>query len=244
MNKVKGDNKVDGILDNSIVLKHYEDNLIKRPYCSDCWNNRIDYKVKDQKSYQSYSTLGPGFSSRTITLPLEVLIVAEAHGGEDSNGFCSQRSLEEELYGFEDYYMYSKIEKFHQQQVRIFLKELNRLDINWVFTDLIKCFVWEKVDGDLKGKVNKRIAINHCGRYLEDQIEVLKPKIIVSLGKTVASYFQIKGKVNQGDIFYYKDSKVIFSFFPSQRTADKWALVDGWEPILHHVKKNILEKTI
>lgn len=234
-----------GILNNATIKQHYDLNFTKRKFCNSCWESRCTFKEKDQKYNQSYSTLGPGFSSHTLKLPIDILIVAEAHGGGNSDGFCSQRTLEEEINGFEEYYMLNSIEKFHQQQMRILLKRLDSLGLNWVFTDLLKCFIWEKKEGELKGSLNKKIAISHCSQYLTEQINLLNPKFIIPLGTTVASYFKIKGKKVQGQMFEYsEDSKIIFSFFPSQRTADKWAQVDGWNPILVRLEGYVKSKNL
>ena len=76
-------------------------------------------------------------------------------------------------------------------------------DKNWVFTDLIKCFVWKGRDKSkkLKSSKNKETAIEYCQKYLDKQIHTLRPKKILSLGNTVTKeYFNLNDCTYHGSV--------------------------------------------
>lgn len=200
-----------------------------RPLCDQCRKARSDFSDYDKK-YGHFSNLLPGFSSSVVNIPLEVLIVAEAHGGGREQDFRpKQNRLEDEVSWIGNYYLRAPLQKFHQSQVRELLRILDSENRTWVFTDLIKCFVNQKL------KSNRKIAIQYCSKYLKGQIEKLKPKQILILGNTVASEFKIKHP-SHGEIFYQSiaesRTKIIFSLFPSRNTADLWISRNQWGPVL------------
>jgi len=209
----------------------------QRPFCEDCQFERKDFCIFDKKKHKSYSNLLPGFSSKEIRIPVEILIIAEAHGGGSDDDFRRQRELNFEVSKFAKYYQSLPLKKFHQQQIRFLLQDLDKENANWIFTDLVKCFVWQGTDrkNNLKGIINKKKAIAHCSKYLKKQIKVLQPKKILGMGKTVASYFGLKN-MEHGRAYNIKiygcPSIYIYSLFPARNTADLWVANEGWKPII------------
>jgi len=130
--------------------------------------------------------------------------------------------LDYEVWQIARYYRSLPDKTFHQQQVRNLLEILDDKEKTWVFTDLIKCFVWHGKDGDLDGRKNWQDAIEFCSTYLEEQIEFLKPRKILGLGNTVTQYF----KAHSHKPIY------VGSLFPSQWTADLWVAREGWKPVI------------
>lgn len=209
--------------------------------CDNCHKERINFSGKDKKKNNSYSNLLPGFSSESMKLPVDLLIIAEAHGGGREEDFREQGDLEKEIANLAEYYLDKRLKKFHQQQIRYLLDYLNGNKIRWIFTDLIKCFVWRGHDkkNNVEGSDNVRIAINNCRIYLNEQIQVLRPKKVLALGKTVAvEYLGLPKKLNHGsnyepDPIANHKFPVIYSIFPSQFTADLWVEHGGWEKIFN-----------
>src|SRR5690606_33477447 len=127
------------------------------------------------------SNLLPGFSSKKISLPIEILVVAESHGGGRPEGFSGkQKSLPVEVNELENYYRTQPLRKFHQNEIRTLLNHLDDLKVTWVFTDLVKCYVSKS------NRQNLKMAADHCAKYLTRQIDVLKPQIIITLGNFVS----------------------------------------------------------
>jgi hypothetical protein len=214
-----------GILEHNNLVEYFEKEVNSCKYCKDCRAERLEYKKNDQK-FGLFSNLLPGFSSKTIKLPVDVLIIAEAHGGRE-NLFRPQKNIYEEVKELGDYYRVEKLKKYHQQEMRDLFNRLEEKNLEWVFADLTRCFVWQ-------GKINNtRKAINNCRKYMDKEIEYLKPKIIVCLGKRVAEeYFGIAEKLIHGNI--YKDN-IVWSYFPGRNTADIWVEHGGWVPILEQI---------
>ena len=207
----------------------------KRYLCDKCKSNRSDFSSKDQKGTSFYSNLLLGFSSTKITASVDVLIVGEAHGGGRKEDFRKeQKDLWFEIDQIAKYYRKLPDKTFHQQQIRILLENLDNSGVTWVFTDLIKCFVWHGFDKgyNLDGSFNWKTAIRYCSKYLEEQIEVLQPQKILGLGGTVARYFNLD-KPEHGRDYAMKNRNCtyIHSLFPSRWTADQWAVKKGWESI-------------
>lgn len=227
-----------GILRNKDFREFYE-KLNKRPYCNSCWEERISFEIKDKKDTDSYSNMIPGFSSNELTLPIEILIIAKAHGGGRKDSFRKQIDLKTELELLENYYLSDKLVKFHQEQMRSLFNYLNKKKINWVFTDLIKCFVWHGNEDGLNGNTNFNKAISHCKSYLTKQINYLKPKVILSLGDTVSnSYFNIPKPVH-GELYQIGQSTIVHSTFPSGFTADRWVERGGWKKVTETIAKHL-----
>ena len=75
-----------GILTNQTCLTLFE-KINRRPYCNECQKKRSKFLEKDKKHNSCYSNLLLGFSSEDIDIPIDVLIVAEAHGGGREENF-------------------------------------------------------------------------------------------------------------------------------------------------------------
>jgi hypothetical protein len=212
------------------ILKNLEcrgifEKINKRELCKECHEKRAKFESRDKKHNSCYSNLIPGFSSSEIKPPVDILIVAEAHGGGRQDSFRKQGKLDDEVNYISDYYLNDPLSTYHQQQMRELFNELDNLNKSWVFTDLIKCFVW-------RGKGNVEKAIESCKNYLDWQITVLAPKKILALGQKVATkYFALPLKIlTHGEI--YKDS-IVWSYFPSRNTADIWVENGGWRNIIN-----------
>jgi hypothetical protein len=220
-----------GILE-SMEPKLVFDKINDRYLCSQCHEERSEFKERDYKGQNCYSNLLPGFSSEKLTVPIDILVIAEAHGGGRKTDFRKQVNLKEEMDNIGDYYLKKEIEKFHQSEMRKLFNILKNANKTWVFTDLIKCFVWQGDDNELHGKKNREIAIEYCRKYLDEQIKITKPKIFLALGNTVLSkYFKLP-KLNHGDKQPINGSSLIFSIFPSRNTADLWVKYGGWNKIV------------
>ena len=119
---------------------------------------------------------------------------------------------------------------------------------NWVFTDLVKCFVYqgrEEKNGET-GEDNMQNAIRYCSQYLDFQTHRLNPRIILVLGRRVArTYCSLRSghlrQLSHGDRFSYERNgrhyEAIYSVFPSMRTSDVWVkdidflTGDAWSPV-------------
>jgi uracil-DNA glycosylase len=136
--------------------------------------------------------------------------------------------------------MEDSLRKFHQQQMRILLQYLDTAKKSWVFTDLIKCFVWHGFDkkSKLHGNINWLAAIKYCRRYLDQQIDLLQPRRILGLGGTVAKYFGLD-KPQHGSVQRIDSPQCLYvhSLFPSQWTADQWIAQKGWEKVIQNLVK-------
>lgn len=230
-----------GILREKTCFKLFQ-RINTRFLCNQCHRERLKFSIKDKKNNNSYSNLLPGFSSEKIKFPLDLLIVAQAHGGGRKEDFRNQVDLEAEIVNLAEYYLIKPIKKYHQQEMRYFLSYLNNKRINWVFTDLIKCFVWRGYDekNNLDGSENVRIAIKNCSLYLKRQIKVLRPPKVLVLGKTVAiEYFELPNKLEHGNIYTGSigdhEFPIVYSIFPSQFTADLWVEHGGWRKIFNNI---------
>jgi hypothetical protein len=227
-------NKSSGILRNKECHKMFEKINI-RPWCNDCNKERSNFESKNKK-HGSYSNLIPGFSSIEINIPIDILIVADAHGGGRKEDFRNQKDLEYEVNYISSYYLHEKLTKFHQQQMRELFYELDNLNKSWVFTDLIKCFVWSG------NKDNIEIAIKYCKEYLDMQIASLNPKKILVLGKRVAeNCFNLQPKtLIHGNEYPFKvknrEIPILWSYFPSRNTADIWTEKNMWKPVINNFR--------
>lgn len=228
-----------GILTEPTCRKLFE-KINKRSYCERCHLDRIQFVHYDKKHNECYSNLLLGFSSEIVKIPVDLLVIAEAHGGGREKNFRSQLDLETEVTEFAEYYLNESLHKFNQKEMRILFKALNDNRKTCVFTDLIKCFVWQGRDREtnLRGSDNRLTAIQHCRTYLDEQIEILQPKKVLCLGNTVAKhYFKLKkpefkhGSVHKMQIRKHKFD-LVFSIFPSRNTADLWVANKEWDVIL------------
>lgn len=233
-----------GILENKNFFSFFDQNINSRKLCKECHNKRSVFALKDKKHNNSYSNLLPGFSSAKIKKPIDVLVIAEAHGGGRQNLFRKQKPLLEEVEVIGGYYLTDPVQKFHQYEMR---KLFSWLDFNrksWIFADLIRCFVWQGIDrqNKLKGKENIQEAIKLCRLYLDEEIAFVKPKRIVCLGGRVArEYFGIKDQLRHAAIYNIRlkgvNYNIIWSYFPSRNTADIWVKNGCWDKIFAELKK-------
>ena len=223
-----------GILEDESSRVLFE-KINKRLICGKCYSDRKVFETRDQKGHGCRSNLLPGFSSGKIDKPIDILIVAEAHGGGRPEDFRPQKDLDYEVSWLGDYYLESPLKRFHQQQVRNLLNKLSYAGKTWVFTDLIKCFVWHGSNSELNGRDNWMIAIRHCSGYLEEQMSLLQPHMVLGLGGTVAQYFKLD-KPKHGSIHGVSingnHTVYVHSLFPTQWTADRWVSENGWELVI------------
>jgi len=227
-----------GILKGSVIRKLFEE-INKRPYCNNCHAERSKFAIQDKKGYKCYSNLLLGFSSERVSIPIDILIVAEAHGGGREDNFREQMDVETEIDRLGVYYLRDSLHKFHQKEMRELLYKLNESNKTWIFTDLIKCFVWQGRDDSkkLRGSENKNAAIINCRKYLDKQITILLPKKVLSLGNTVTyKYFNLHNSFKHGSThsctINSHSFELVFSIFPSRNTADLWIQHGGWNSII------------
>lgn len=97
-----------------------------------------------------------------------------------------------------------------------------------------------KKDG-LDGAKNLDTAIKHCSVYLEQQLYFFQPQMIISLGNRVSSFFNIRKPVH-GNMYLWKDFKVLHSTFPSRNTADHWVKNKEWSIIINRLNDELLKK--
>lgn len=86
-------------------------------------------------------------------------------------------------------------------------------------TNVVKCRPPEN-------RVPNREEIRACSPFLESQIGFVRPKVIVTLGKTPTDYF-IPGEARsmgavRGRFFDYKGIKVVPTFHPSYLVRNEW----------------------
>jgi hypothetical protein len=241
-----------------ILTDDYCKNIYKlistRRWCDECRDDRQKYLPLDKgKGEDGDSYLGimiPGFSSPSV-IPLHLMIVADSIGGGRLGDFRADYiiPLEESVSHLGHYYLDEEISTFHQYQMRLLLNWLESEKFNWIFTDLVKCYVNFK---QAEGRANMKLAIKHCRKYLDNQIEKFKPMMILVLGNRVAEeYFgidksQLKN-LKEGQTlernFGYHHVKLLHSVFPSQNTADLWVRDfdrkenDGWFDIKTKIKQ-------
>ena len=80
-----------GILKNKKTLKVFDEINTKRLYCEQCRKDRISFSKSDKRHNDSFSNLLPGFSSSEIQIPLDVLVIADSHGGGRKETFRNAR---------------------------------------------------------------------------------------------------------------------------------------------------------
>lgn len=209
-----------------------------RIHCKACQNDRSLFQIEDFNEKGRYSELCVGTSSKKIN-SLDVLIVSESHGG--GSNFRNQLSLKEELESFYEFYVKEQPKKANQYLVHQLLNYLNSQGISWFFTDLIKCFVAkEKVR---KGVNNIATATNHCSKYLDQQISILKPRVILTFGGLATNHFKrglhkshLHG--NQQNITYLLNGNptevtLIQSIHPTSQNTNYWIKYGGWSVIVN-----------
>jgi len=225
-------------------IQNVLENILERPLCDKCREERKRYKKYDQKKQGFYSNILVGFASKPIAKlnpPIDVMVLAESHGGGNYRKWkdlqSSKLSLENAMRFLEEYYRTKPLKKFHQSCIKKLLNELDQRKYAWFFTDVVKCFV-AKTDGNFKS------AIEKCKEYLHQQISVLDPRVIIALGnvawRTLGLPLERKavechGKIKLREILGRKRG-IIYSVFPSQSTADKWIEAGEEPPVLKKIE--------
>ena len=198
----------------------------------------------------NYSNFLPGFSTDIVPRVRRrpVLIVAESHGGRDREDFKNEDiALEEEMNRLGSFYRDNELQNFHQLAMRYLFDELDRDGIPWVFTDLVKCFVYK---GNKAKKDNWEPAIKYCSKFLEEQIDILQPEKILVLGSEVRDRYFLVDKEdrkkylgeNEPHGFGFsksvrnREQNLVLSYFPSQRTVDKFIRL-GWDGVVAKLKR-------
>ena len=122
--------------------------------------------------------------------------------------------------------------------MRKLFSRLNKMEVSWVFTDLVKCYVYDK---KTDGAINFEMAKGHCRNYLNDQIRNLKPKLILTLGKTVFKQLtDFKNAPEHGVIVNCnKHMTIVHSIFPSERTANMWVKNGGWREVVRGIRNQL-----
>jgi hypothetical protein len=224
-----------GIL-NGTCAKVFE-YINDRTLCKACRDGRRRFNTLDENGTGHFSNALPGFSS-SIVEPLDVLIVADSHSGARKNCFREQGRLDEEVKELHEHYCSDELTTYHQLQIRNLLHELDERKKTWVFTDLVKCYVWHRNTGELSGAINRDLAIKECRKYLKQQIDCLKPSTVLCLGKAV--FVEVTKLLNNNidDIPSHGQrygDKILFSYFPSGRTADLFVVNKEWSRILENI---------
>jgi hypothetical protein len=102
---------------------------------------------------------------------------------------------------------------------RILQEALKNTKFPYVFiTPVVKCHI---------GKVPTKPLIECCEEYLREEIRILKPNVIICIGKAAASVFNISGRIDQLKMGAYQfgDAKVIVTYpFDKVEEAYKYRL--------------------
>jgi len=172
----------------------------------------------------NFSPFFEGFSSfntKTIEKGIDVLIISESignlkhHQSKIEKGEKPQQILK-------DYYLGDPIETFNQWATREILELISKKRKNFYFTDVVKCYVKKE------GKNFERAAEQCAKNYLKKQVEMLKPKIVILLGKRAREMFNKEvfnkkdSKLNHGEVFTSDEMKIVYSEFPSRWTVDQF----------------------
>jgi len=199
----------------------YFDKLISRfevdKICGECKRMRAFAEEADKKGHATRSAFEIGTWSHApeeLKVPVDVLIVAEGHGGGNEHWSDNPRGQFDVALNFYDYSI-SKERTFFNLEVCRMMKRLDELEINWFFTDMMKCFV--SFNAPKRKDNNFCLALQECRKHLVRQVDMLKPKVIVCLGNLVSKNF---GEFFEGqqDIL----DRMIPCKFPSQMAANSW----------------------
>lgn len=204
---------------------HFQKNICKK--CREERSKHFPQIVESEKIDGSFSPLFEGFSSlenEKSVRRVDCLIVSESIGNLKYH--IAKIKGKEPWKFLKDYYMKDKLETFNQQEIRKLLKAILRKGLNFYFTDVVKCFV-KKGDDE-----NFELAVDYCTKYLKKQLEVLKPKIVILLGRKAEKavfqkIFNRNKKLRHGGVISLNGMKVIYSEFPSARNADRFVKGGG-----------------
>ncbi len=107
-----------------------------------------------------------------------------------------------------------------------------KINPNDVFiTNLLKCVP--------KNTKVTRDIIESCWEYIDIQLEIIKPKIILTLGQLSLSSVKktmYDLKKHHGEMIYYKNFKVIPTYHPSDVLKDKNLKKEVWEDLKKLIK--------
>jgi len=255
------------ITTNEETVFNVFDKINKRELCAKCKADRLEFKDGDIK-FGQYSNLSLGLISEDLSdgeSIFDIMVVLESHGGTRKNGGFrpTQWETAKELKEMENYYLKENLVKFNQKEIRVLLNELDKMGLTYIITDLVKCFVKKGKDKDRIYNPNFEKAIEHCGKYLEDQILAFKPRVIVSLGRNVNYHFFNIDQLKHGDVWKLQVqgppfrmninvlnsrnkkegqgfiTHVIQAIFPSRNTADYWIEYGEWQPIIKQIKDTL-----
>lgn len=160
-----------------------------------------------EKKYNNiYCPIEMGCGTKNLDLQKQkgVMIIIKGHSGKHEwKNWNNWKEPSEEFY----HHYYEKPTTFHTFIVNRIIQSLEKENISWYLTDLIKCFIIDEKD-------NNETAMKYCGEYLIKQVEALDPKIIVLFGNDVK-------KFAKEHLSKYED-RFICDIFPTARTADSW----------------------
>jgi len=94
--------------------------------------------------------------------------------------------------------------------------------------------------------IGKRFAFQHCSsKFLDRAIDIVKPKLIFTLGRAAAEYFFQFGKIKEvmGEMRTYRGYECIVLYHPS-RAARKWQHKAEQEKSVALAKENLKESTL
>jgi uracil-DNA glycosylase family 4 len=87
--------------------------------------------------------------------------------------------------------------------------------------------------------------IEHCRNFLESQIEIIQPEVIISLGRvsamTLTGDMKLKITAIRGKFFVYKGIPVMPTFHPAyliRNPKDKWLTWNDAQKVLKRLEKN------
>ncbi len=207
--------------------------------CKKCRRKRQNFQTYDYKEVGSYCPPLLGCWKGNLeypSIPIDVLIVAESHGGGNWSEHINKNIRERINLNYYYHYIKEK-ESFFQYNIKKIIDGIEKEGLFWYFTDLVKCYVFknkkkskETKELVVRGGKNFDIAISECKSVLKKQIDILKPRIILSLGKRVKETLLELG---------VKEDKIISYPFPGQWTVNEWAKKDGYEGAIKEIRMKL-----
>jgi thiol-disulfide isomerase/thioredoxin len=211
---------------NKELGKLYEE--MRSSCCGKCREERKEFAKDEKKYHNTYSDVYLGFPV-DISPSIDVLLVLEGHGGGHAWLPEKEQNFENSVKQMEKWYRdVPKFETYHQKCVHSLLKKLDENNIRWFLTDLIKCYIFKK------DKENKDRAAGNCIKYLERQIKMLNPRVIVMFGNFVQQQMWLH------KIYGEKDrNRFLNSPFPSALNADKWVTSGDVDGLVSEITRNV-----
>jgi len=228
-----------------------EKELYKENICKECHEKRKEFAIFEKKYPKinpTYSRFFGSFSKNdTIQIPIDVLIILEGNSGTEDWSNISGNTENEFT---KKYYVEKKYKNksYHLNEMQKLLATLNEMNIRWVLTDFIKCYVQKSLsEKDKKvflkekgrpilfdvNKDNHEIAAKNCSYYMTAQIKNFEPKLILLFGGHAKNYFNkyVKNEIKEN---------IIEAPFPSQSSANKWVQNGGVEEVVKRIKEQLL----